>query len=296
MPTYLEELESESIFLLREVKERFKSPVLLFSGGKDSACLLHLAEKAFFPDPLPFPILHIDTGCNFPEVLRYRDKIVNEKKLELIVRHIDEVLLETSLNLSEEIKNSKNRLQGICLREAIKELGIDCAVGGARRDEEKARAKERLFSLRGSDHQWKPEDQRPELRGIYNTFCLPREHFRVFPISNWTEEDIWAYIDQESIEVSSLYFSHWRDCIVDSEGRILPEINRSSPSESSQKLEVRCRTIGDETTTGLISSSAKTIRDIREELQSSRLSERGNRRDDQFSDTAMEDRKREGYF
>lgn len=294
---HLQRLEAEGIYVIREVAQRFKKPVLLFSGGKDSIVMFHLARKAFWPDPIPFPLLHIDTGHNFPETIEYRDRLVAESHSELVVRSVQD-----SINAGKSVEEngyhaSRNLLQTKTLLDALEELEVDAALGGGRRDEEKARAKERFFSHRDDFGQWDPKNQRPELWSLFNSRHHEGEHFRVFPISNWTEMDVWQYILLENIPIPNLYFSHKRPVII-RDGIILADsafLNKK-PSEASILMEVRCRTIGDMTCTGLAESKAGSLEDIINEVASVRTTERGGRADDKRSESAMEDRKKEGYF
>jgi sulfate adenylyltransferase subunit 2 len=295
--THLDALEAESVFIMREVAAEFERPVLLFSGGKDSIVLLRLAEKAFRPARFPFPIMHIDTGHNFPEVLEFRDRRVAELEEHLIVAFVQESIDKG--RVSEEPGNpSRNRLQTTTLLDAILEHKFDSVFGGARRDEEKARAKERVFSLRDAFGQWEPKSQRPELWNLYNGRLSRGQHMRVFPISNWTEMDVWQYIEREKLEVPSIYYSHERDVFRRdgmwlSTSPFLPH----GPDETVERMTVRYRTVGDMTCTGAVSSTAGTLADIILEVAAARITERGaTRADDAFSETSMEDRKREGYF
>jgi sulfate adenylyltransferase subunit 2 len=295
--SHLDALEAESVFIMREVAAEFERPVLLFSGGKDSIVLLRLAEKAFRPARFPFPIMHIDTGHNFPEVIDFRDRRVEELGERLIVASVQESIDKG--RVSEEPGNpSRNRLQTTTLLDAIQEHQFDAVFGGARRDEEKARAKERVFSLRDEFGQWEPKSQRPELWSLYNGKIRKGQHMRVFPISNWTEMDVWQYIDREELEVPSIYFAHERD-VFRRDGMWLAtsEFLPNTDDEQIQKMTVRYRTVGDMTCTGAVDSGAQSIRDIIMEVAAARITERGaTRADDAFSETAMEDRKREGYF
>jgi sulfate adenylyltransferase subunit 2 len=295
---HLDALESEAVFILREMAAEFERPVLLFSGGKDSIVLLRLAEKAFRPGRFPFPIMHVDTGHNFPEVLAFRDARVAELGEELIVCSVQDSIDRGRVVEETGPDASRNRLQTTTLLDAIAEHRFDAVVGGARRDEEKARAKERVFSLRDEFGQWDPRNQRPELWHLYNTRIRPGQHMRVFPISNWTELDVWTYIDREQLEVPSIYFAHRRQ--VFSRRGMLLAVSEFLPmlrEERPEWLEVRYRTVGDMTCTAAVVSSARTTEAVIEETASSRVSERGaTRADDTFSETAMEDRKREGYF
>ncbi len=295
--TNLDALESESIFIMREVAAELERPVLLFSGGKDSIVMLRLAEKAFRPARFPFPIMHVDTGHNFPEVLEFRDRRVKELGERLIVASVQESIDKGRVR--EEPGNpSRNRLQTTTLLDAIEEYQFDAVFGGARRDEEKARAKERVFSLRDEFGQWEPKSQRPELWNLYNGRIRKGQHMRVFPISNWTELDVWQYIEREGIEVPSIYFSHERD-VFRRDGMWLAtsDILPPKPDEPVQHMVVRYRTVGDMTCTGAVNSKAGNLADIILEVAAARITERGaTRADDSFSETAMEDRKREGYF
>lgn len=295
--THLKELEAESIFVIREVVAQFEKPVLLFSGGKDSIIMIHLARKAFYPAKLPFPLMHIDTGHNFQEVLDYRDALVEKIGARLIVQKVQDSIDKGRATEEKGPNASRNALQTVTLLDAIEENQFDAAMGGARRDEEKARAKERFFSHRDDFGQWDPKNQRPELWNLFNGRKLMGEHFRIFPISNWTEMDVWQYITLEKLELPSIYFSHKRKCFM-REGLILAE----SPyltlreGEKVEDMIVRYRTVGDMTITGAVSSKASTLNDIIQEVASSRVTERGGRNDDKRSETAMEDRKKQGYF
>ncbi|MDF2773678.1 MAG: sulfate adenylyltransferase subunit CysD [Geminicoccaceae bacterium] len=294
---HLEQLESEAIFVMREVAAQFDRPVLLFSGGKDSITLAHLARKAFAPARSPFPLLHIDTGHNFPEAIEYRDWLARELGFELLVRRVQDSIDRGRVAEETGPFASRNVLQTVTLLDAIKELRIDAALGGARRDEEKARAKERFFSHRDVFGQWDPKNQRPELWNLFNGRMNPGEHFRVFPLSNWTELDVWQYIASEGIPVPSLYFAHTRRVF-----RRGPMLMAETPfitlqgGEVPEEAIVRFRTVGDATCTGAILSNAATVEEIIRETAALRITERGGRLDDQRSDTAMEDRKRQGYF
>ena len=295
--THLDALEAESVFIMREVAAEFERPVLLFSGGKDSIVLLRLAEKAFRPARFPFPIMHIDTGHNFPEVLEFRDRRVADLGERLIVASVQESIDKGRVR--EEPGNpSRNRLQTTTLLDAILEHQFDSVFGGARRDEEKARAKERVFSLRDAFGQWEPKSQRPELWNLYNGRISRGQHMRIFPISNWTEMDVWQYIERENLEVPSIYYAHERDVFRRdgmwlSTSPFLP----NGPDETVERMVVRYRTVGDMTCTGAVSSPAATVSEIILEVAAARITERGaTRADDAFSETAMEDRKREGYF
>ena len=295
--THLDALEAESVFIMREVAAEFERPVLLFSGGKDSIVMLRLAEKAFRPAKFPFPVMHIDTGHNFPEVLAYRDRAIERLGERLIVASVQESIDKG--RVSEEPGNpSRNRLQTTTLLDAILEHQFDAVFGGARRDEEKARAKERVFSLRDEFGQWEPKAQRPELWSLYNGKIRKGQHMRVFPISNWTEMDVWQYIQREEIEVPSIYFSHERDVFRrDNMWLAVSDFLPPRDGEEVQRMTVRYRTVGDMTCTGAVDSSAASLEDIVLEVAAARITERGaTRADDAFSETAMEDRKREGYF
>jgi sulfate adenylyltransferase subunit 2 len=295
--SHLDALEAESVFIMREVAAEFERPVLLFSGGKDSIVLLRLAEKAFRPARFPFPIMHIDTGHNFPEVLDFRDRRVEQLGERLIVASVQESIDKG--RVKEEPGNpSRNRLQTTTLLDAIQEHQFDSVFGGARRDEEKARAKERVFSLRDEFGQWEPKSQRPELWSLYNGRIRKGQHMRVFPISNWTEMDVWQYIEREELEVPSIYFAHERDVFRrDNMWLATSEFLPNTAEEQVQRMTVRYRTVGDMTCTGAVDSPAGNVQDIILEVAAARITERGaTRADDAFSETAMEDRKREGYF
>ncbi|AIE84341.1 sulfate adenylyltransferase subunit CysD [Fimbriimonas ginsengisoli] len=294
---YLAELEAEAIYTLREVAGQFERPALLFSGGKDSIVLTHLARKAFAPGPIPFPLLHIDTGHNFPETIEFRDWLAAEVKARLLVRYVQDSIDQGRVVEETGPHASRNGLQTVTLLDALTELKIDAAIGGARRDEEKARAKERVFSHRNAFGQWDPKNQRPELWHLYNGMRRPGEHFRVFPLSNWTELDIWQYIVTERIAIPSLYFSHEREVVV-RDGVLLAHSDFlvPIPGERREIRTIRFRTVGDATCTGAIESNASTLDQILGEVISARVTERSGRADDQRSDAAMEDRKRQGYF
>jgi sulfate adenylyltransferase subunit 2 len=305
---HLQYLETEAIHIMREVAAEFERPALLFSGGKDSICLLRLAEKAFRPSDIPMPFLNIETGHEFPELIEFRDRRAKELGAKLIVRTVDDVL-KKSLAILAPGEISRNKLQIPVLLGAIEEFQFDCAIGGARRDEEKARAKERFFSFRDSFGQWDPKNQRPEIWNLYNAKVNPGENMRVFPLSNWTEMDVWEYIKKEKLEVPNLYFSHERDCFKKG-GQWLPVPPphtdatkpdpfagaRPKPNEPIKKLIVRVRTIADMISTGMIESKTDTIDDIIAEVAAARVTERGTRADDKASEAAMEDRKKQGYF
>jgi sulfate adenylyltransferase subunit 2 len=294
---HLKELESESIYVLREVAAQFENPCLLFSGGKDSIVVLHLALKAFYPASVPFTLLHVDTGHNFQEALDYRDNLVKKHGLRLLVASVQEAIDKGLVREEKGYSASRNALQTIPLLEAIEKNKFDCAMGGARRDEEKARAKERFFSHRDEFGQWDPKNQRPELWNIFNGRKHVGEHFRVFPISNWTEMDVWQYIYQEQIEMPSLYFSHKRKVFErDGVWYAASEFIQNKPTEVIEERVVRFRTVGDITCTGAVFSEASTLEDIIQEVAASRTTERGTRADDKRSEAAMEDRKKAGYF
>jgi sulfate adenylyltransferase subunit 2 len=297
--SHLDLLEAEAIHILREVAGQFERPALLFSGGKDSITLVRLAEKAFRPDRFPFPLVHIDTGHNFPEVLEYRDRLAARLGERLIVRSVEDTIRRQRLTDPTGKFPSRNALQTYTLLETIEEFEFDACIGGARRDEEKARAKERIFSHRDEFGQWNPKNQRPELWNIYNGRVRKGENIRVFPISNWTELDVWNYIRREQIELPSIYSSHRRRCVETSSGQLLavtPFIHLE-PSDKIVEADVRFRTVGDATCTAALRSHARTIDEIIEDLLHTRLSERGATRiDDRLSEAAMEDRKVNGYF
>ena len=294
---HLKELEAESIFVLREVAAQFENPVLMFSGGKDSILMTHLAMKAFYPAKIPFPLLHIDTGHNFPETIAYRDAMVEKIGARLIVGSVQEAI-DKGLVVEEKGYNaSRNYLQTTALLEALEKGKYDAALGGARRDEEKARAKERFFSHRDEFGQWDPKNQRPELWNIFNGKKQFGEHFRVFPISNWTELDVWQYLAIEEVELPSLYFAHKRKVFLrDGIHMADSPFIMKRPEEKVVDMMVRCRTIGDVTCTGVWPSEAGSIEDIIKEVSTARKTERGGRADDKRSETAMEDRKKQGYF
>jgi sulfate adenylyltransferase subunit 2 len=295
--SHLKQLESEAMYVMREVAAQFERPVLLFSGGKDSIVMAHLAQKAFYPGKIPFPLLHIDTGHNFPETLTFRDEMVERIGVRLIVRYVQDSIDQGRVVEETGPYASRNGLQTVTLLDALAEFKFEAAMGGARRDEEKARAKERFFSHRDSFGQWDPKNQRPELWNLYNGRKQPNESFRVFPLSNWTELDIWQYIQTEKIPIPSLYFSHRRD-IIHRDGMLLAasEVVRPVGSEKIENKIVRFRTIGDMTCTGAVESYASSLADIIQEVASARVTERGARADDKRSESAMEDRKKQGYF
>jgi sulfate adenylyltransferase subunit 2 len=294
----LDVLESESIHVFREVAAEFERPALLFSGGKDSIVMLALAAKAFAPAAIPFPVMHVDTGHNFPEVIDYRDRRVAELDVRLLVASVQESI-DTGRATEETGRwASRNRLQTVALLDAIEEHRHDALFGGARRDEEKARAKERVFSFRDEFGQWDPKNQRPELWSLYNTRIHRGEHIRVFPLSNWTELDVWAYIERENLEIPSIYFAHER-AVFERDGILLADNEFVTPGEDEPVFTatVRYRTVGDMTCTGAVESSARTVAEVISEVAATRITERGQTRaDDRTSEAAMEDRKREGYF
>jgi sulfate adenylyltransferase subunit 2 len=294
---HLRELEAESIYVLREVAAQFENPVLLFSGGKDSILVSWLAKKAFYPARIPFPLLHIDTGHNFPETMAYRDAFVEKLGVRLLVGSVQEAIDKGMVVEEKGYNASRNFLQTAVLLDALEKGKFDAAIGGARRDEEKARAKERFFSHRDEFGQWDPKNQRPELWNLFNGKKHFGEHFRVFPISNWTELDVWQYLMQENVPLPSLYFSHQRDCFVrDGVIYYASDVMLRKPDETVQNMQVRFRTIGDMTCTGAVLSAANTVEDIIAEISASRQTERGTRADDKRSEAAMEDRKKDGYF
>ncbi len=305
---HLQYLETEAIHIMREVAAEFERPTLLFSGGKDSICLLRLAEKAFRPSDIPMPFLNVETGHEFPELIAFRDRRARELGAKLIVRTVDDVVANGTVMLTKN-EISRNKLQIPVLLGAIEEFQFDCAIGGARRDEEKARAKERFFSFRDRFGQWDPKNQRPEIWNLYNARVNPGENMRVFPLSNWTEMDVWEYIKVEKLEVPNIYFSHERECFRRG-GQWLPVPPTPSdptktdpfagghpkPNEPVKKMIVRVRTIADMISTGMIESKAYTVDDIIAEVAAARVTERGTRADDKASEAAMEDRKKAGYF
>jgi sulfate adenylyltransferase subunit 2 len=296
--SHLETLEAESIHIFREVAAEFERPVLLFSGGKDSLVLLRLAEKAFRPGKFPFPIMHVDTGHNFPEVIEFRDRLIDQLGERLIVAWVQDSIDKGRVAEETGPRASRNRLQTVTLLDAIEEHGFDAAFGGARRDEERARAKERVFSFRDDFGQWEPKRQRPEVWSLYNGRIRKGEHVRVFPLSNWTELDVWQYIAEEKLEVPSIYYAHTRQ-VFERDGMLyalsphVQLIDGETPFEAS----VRYRTVGDMTCTGAVRSYATTLPDVVSEIAATRITERGETRaDDRVTEAAMEDRKREGYF
>ena len=295
--TNLDLLESEAIHVMREVAGQFERPFLLFSGGKDSIVMVHLARKAFWPARFPFTLLHIDTGHNFPETITFRDDLVARTEAALHVAYVQDSIDAGRVKEEEGPGASRNALQTVTLLDALAELRADVALGGGRRDEEKARAKERFFSHRDRFGQWDPRNQRPELWSLYNGRKKPGEHFRVFPLSNWTEMDVWQYIARERIEIPSLYFAHRRP-VFERLGMLLAETEflRALPDEPVTDKVVRFRTIGDATCTAAVISGASTLEEIIEEVAAARVTERGSRADDKRSEAAMEDRKKQGYF
>jgi sulfate adenylyltransferase subunit 2 len=296
--SHLDALEAEAVHIFREVAAEFERPVLLFSGGKDSIVMLHLAGKAFWPARMPFPVMHVDTGHNFPEVIEYRDRRVAESGVQLVVASVQEAIDNGRVREQTGPRASRNVLQTVALLDSIEKHGFDAAFGGARRDEEKARAKERVFSFRDEFGQWDPKNQRPELWSLYNGRHHRGEHIRAFPLSNWTELDIWQYIGREGIDLPSIYFSH-RRILFRRDGMLLWPNEHMPQQDGEEGFEatVRYRTVGDVTCTGAVESTARTVEDIIEEVASTRVTERGaTRADDRTSEAAMEDRKREGYF
>lgn len=294
---YIDELESEAIFVLREVVAKFQNPVLLFSGGKDSIVLTHLAKKAFHPGKIPFALMHVDTGHNFPETIEFRDRLIGELDVNLIIGSVQYSIDQGRVTEEKGKSATRNSLQITTLLDTIEDNKIDCAMGGARRDEEKSRAKERFFSHRDDFGQWDPKNQRPELWNMFNGKHFEGEHFRVFPISNWTEMDIWNYIKREDIQIPSLYFAHQRD-VVWRNGSWIPNSDFLilDNKEEVVSKKIRFRTLGDIMITGGIESDADTLEKIVKEVSAMRETERGNRADDKRSESAMEDRKRQGYF
>ncbi|HEY8400143.1 MAG TPA: sulfate adenylyltransferase subunit CysD [Cytophagaceae bacterium] len=295
--SHLKQLEAEAIFVMREVAAQFEKPVLLFSGGKDSIVMVRLAQKAFFPAKLPFPLMHIDTGHNFEEAIEFRDMLVEKVGARLIVRTVQESIDKGRVVEEKGPNPSRNGLQTVTLLDAIEEFKFDAAFGGARRDEEKARAKERFFSHRDEFGQWDPKNQRPELWNLFNGKKQLGEHFRVFPLSNWTEMDVWQYIAMENLEIPSIYFSHKRT-VVNRNGTLLAKSDYITllNGEKYEEKQIRFRTVGDMTCTGAVESTASTIEEIIQEVASARQTERGTRADDKRSEAAMEDRKKQGYF
>lgn len=299
MKDYLDKLEDEAIHILREVAGQFDRPALLFSGGKDSICLVHLALKAFRPGKFPFPLVHVDTGHNFQEAIDYRDNLAAELGEDLIVRYVEDTIKAKRLQDGRGKFPSRNALQTYTLLDVIEEFEFDACIGGARRDEEKARAKERIFSVRDEFGQWDPKLQRPELWNIYNGKVHKGENVRVFPISNWTELDVWQYIQRENITLPSIYFTHERECVLTDNGQLMANNSFLQLDETDEVVtrKVRYRTVGDMTCTAAVESEAHTVEDIIEEIKSAKISERGaTRMDDRISEAAMEDRKKGGYF
>ena len=294
---YLDELESEAIYVLREVWAQFENPVILFSGGKDSILVTHLAKKAFYPSKIPFSLLHVDTGHNFPETIAFRDDLVEKLGVKLLVGSVQESIDEGRVQEEKGKNATRNALQITTLLDAIETNKIDCAIGGGRRDEEKARAKERFFSHRDDFGQWDPKNQRPELWNLLNGKYFEGEHFRAFPISNWTEMDVWNYIKRENIQIPSLYFAHQREVVWRNNSWIpVSDFLKLEENEEVFSKKIRFRTLGDITITGGIESDADTLEKIAEEVSTMRKTERGDRSDDKRSETAMEDRKKQGYF
>lgn len=295
--SHLEQLESEAIYVLRETAAQFDKPVLLFSGGKDSIVMTHLAVKAFYPAKIPFPLMHVDTGHNFPETLEFRDALVEKTGATLVVSSVQKAIDEGRVQEEKGPSASRNALQIVALLDSLEEGQYDAALGGARRDEEKARAKERFFSHRDEFGQWDPKNQRPELWNIFNGRKQHGEHFRIFPLSNWTEMDIWQYIKAEKIDLPHLYFAHEREVVIRN-GVILAvsEFVQPREDESVEVRKVRFRTMGDATITGAVESDADDLDKIIEEVAAARITERGGRADDKRSESAMEDRKKQGYF
>lgn len=297
IPAFPRMLEDESIYIMREVAAQFEKPALLFSGGKDSITLVRLAQKAFWPGRIPFPLLHVDTGHNFPETIEFRDWLVKETGAELIVRYVQDSIDAGKVKEETGKYASRNTLQTITLLDAIEEFRFDACIGGARRDEEKARAKERIFSVRDDFGQWDPKKQRPELFDMLNGRINIGENVRVFPISNWTELDVWTYIKEEKMAIPSIYFTHKRN-VIERDGMIWPHSEFLNTTSDEQPFEetVRFRTVGDMTCTAAVASTADSIDDIIREILSAKISERGARMDDKRSEAAMEQRKKEGYF
>ena len=294
---YLDELESEAIYILREVWAQFENPVILFSGGKDSILVTHLAKKAFYPSKIPFPLMHVDTGHNFPETIKFRDDLINSLGAKLIVGSVQESIDQGRVAEEKGKNATRNALQITTLLDAIEANKVDCAIGGGRRDEEKARAKERFFSHRNDFGEWDPKNQRPELWNMLNGKHFEGEHFRAFPISNWTEMDVWNYIKRENISIPSLYFAHEREVVFRNNSWIpVSEYLKLDEGEKIEKKKIRFRTLGDITITGGIESDADTLEKIADEVSTMRKTERGDRSDDKRSETAMEDRKKQGYF
>jgi sulfate adenylyltransferase subunit 2 len=295
--SYLKELEAESIYVLREVAAQFQNPVIMFSGGKDSILMTYLAQKAFYPARMPFPLLHVDTGHNFPETIAYRDALVKKLGAKLIVGSVQKAIDNGMVTEEKGYNASRNGLQTAVLLDELEKGGFDAALGGARRDEEKARAKERFFSHRDEFGQWDPKNQRPELWNLYNGRKQFGEHFRIFPISNWTELDVWQYLAIEKVELPSLYFAHKRKVFRRGDVLLADTVDiLKKPNEEVFEAQVRCRTIGDTTCTGVWESDATTLEAVIQEVSTTRMTERGGRADDKRSETSMEDRKVHGYF
>ncbi|MEZ5277117.1 MAG: sulfate adenylyltransferase subunit CysD [Opitutaceae bacterium] len=295
--SHIKQLESEAIYVLREVAAQFERTALLFSGGKDSIVLVRLAQKAFHPARIPFPLLHIDTGHNFPETIEFRDRLAASVGAKLVVRLVQDSIDQGRVVEEKGVNASRNGLQTVTLLDALESMKIDAAIGGARRDEEKARAKERFFSHRDEFGQWDPKNQRPELWNIFNGYKQYGENFRVFPLSNWTEMDVWQYIASENLDIPSIYFAHERE-VVERDGSLLAncEYINLQPGEQPVVKQVRFRTVGDMSCTGAVESSAATLGEVIAEVAAARKTERGTRADDRRSETAMEDRKKQGYF
>ncbi|MEY5047352.1 MAG: sulfate adenylyltransferase subunit 2 [Bacteroidota bacterium] len=295
--THLKQLEAEAIHVMREVAAQFERPALLFSGGKDSIVLVRLAQKAFYPGKIPFPLVHVDTEHNFPETIVFRDHLANKVGAQLIVRSVQDSINRGTAQEEKGLNPSRNGLQTITLLETIEEFKFDACFGGARRDEEKARAKERFFSHRTEFGEWDPKNQRPELWNLYNGRKSVGEHFRVFPISNWTEMDVWQYIAAEQLEIPTIYFTHQRE-VVNRNGALLAKSDYITliGNEKYEMQTVRFRTVGDMTCTGAVLSDAATLEEVIEEVAGARSTERGTRADDKRSEAAMEDRKKQGYF
>lgn len=295
--SHIKQLESEAIFIFREVAAQFERAALLFSGGKDSIVLVRLAQKAFHPARIPFPLLHVDTGHNFPETIAFRDKLVEETKAKLVVGLVQDSIDQGRVVEEKGFNASRNALQTVTLLDTLEEMKLDAAIGGARRDEEKARAKERFFSHRDEFGQWDPKNQRPELWNLFNGYKQYGEHFRVFPLSNWTEMDVWQYIAAENLEIPSIYFAHDRE-VIERDGSLLANCEFLSlrPGEEPETRQVRFRTVGDMSCTGAVESSASNLDEVIAEVAAARKTERGTRADDRRSETAMEDRKKQGYF
>lgn len=295
--SHLDQLESEAIFVLREVAAQFEKPMLLFSGGKDSVVVLHLAYKAFFPARMPFPVMHVDTGHNFDETIRFRDEVTKNYDADLLVKYVQDSINQGRVKEEKGPNASRNKLQSVTLMDAIEEHGFDAAIGGARRDEEKARAKERFFSHRDEFGQWDPKQQRPEIWNTFNGRKEMGEHFRIFPISNWTEMDVWQYIYEQNLPLPDIYFSHKRQ-VVERNGVYLAVSDLVQPQENEevQELDVRFRTVGDMTCTGAFLSKASNLKEIIDEVSTLRVTERAGRADDKRSEASMEERKKEGYF